>query len=162
TDRGARIYAEVLSAEVNCGGHRMGGSMTAPNSTSVVRCVRSAIESAGISADEVDAINGHLTATMADPIEVRNWSNALNRGPESFPPISSTKSIIGHCLGAAGGIELVASVVQLHKGFVHGSLNCEDLHTDIEPFARSIVHTTRNVPLKILAKASFGFGDVNG
>ena len=88
--RGARIYAELIAAEVNCGGHRMGGSMTAPNRTSVVRCIQSALKSAGIRGEEVDAINGHLTATMADPLEVHNWSNGLQRGPNNFPMISST------------------------------------------------------------------------
>lgn len=160
--RGARIYAELLSAEVNCGGHRMGGSMTAPNSTSVLHCIRSAIKSAGIDAEAIDAINGHLTATMADPFEVNNWSKALGRGPGKLPLINSTKSMIGHCLGAAGSIEAVASVLQLSKGFIHGSLNCEDLHPDIQPFESSIVRKTRDADINIIAKASFGFGDVNG
>jgi 3-oxoacyl-(acyl-carrier-protein) synthase len=66
-NRGARIYAEILSAEVNCGGHRNGGSMTAPNSESVLKCIKQAIHSAGIDPSAIDAINGHLTATMADP-----------------------------------------------------------------------------------------------
>jgi len=160
--RGARIYAELLSAAVNCGGHRNGGSMTAPNSTSVQRCVKEAVEQAGIRAEEIDAINGHLTATMADPIEVSNWSKALNLGPERFPLINSTKSMIGHCLGAAGSIEAVAAVLQLHKGFVHASINCEDLHSNIQPFATSIVHETVSKDIRVVAKASFGFGDVNG
>ena len=162
TNRGARIYAEILSAEVNCGGHRMGGSMTAPNSTSVLRCIQAAVQSAGIDPNEIDAINGHLTATMADPFEVANWSKALGRGPGKLPFINSTKSMIGHCLGAAGSIEAVASVLQLSKGFIHGSLNCEDLHAAVQPFESSVVHETREADIKTLAKASFGFGDVNG
>jgi 3-oxoacyl-(acyl-carrier-protein) synthase len=161
-NRGARIYAEILSAEVNCGGHRNGGSMTAPNSESVLKCIKQAIHSAGIDPTAIDAINGHLTATMADPLEVANWSKALGLGPGKLPAISSTKSLIGHCLGAAGSIEAVASVLQLHKGFIHGSVNCEDLHPSIEPFASSVVRETRNADIKTLAKASFGFGDVNG
>ena len=159
--RGVRIYAEVLSAAVNCGGHRSGGSMTAPNCISVQRCIQAAVENAGISSGQIDAINGHLTATMADPIEVNNWSQALGLGPGSFPPISSTKSMIGHCLGAAGGIEAVAAVLQLQRGFVHGSINCEDLHEEIQPFADSVVHETIERDIEIIAKASFGFGDVN-
>lgn len=160
--RGARIYAELLAAEMNCGGHRMGGSMTAPNCESVVRCIRGAAAAAGISAGEIDAVNGHLTATMADPIEVRNWSRALERNPENFPFIQSTKSMIGHCLGAAGSIEAVATVLQLHQGFLHPSINCEDLHPEIEPFARSVVQCLESREIRIMAKASFGFGDVNG
>jgi len=160
--RGARIYAEILSAAVNCGGHRGGGSMTAPNSESVKRCIRAAVEQASIKAEEIDAINGHLTATMADPMEVKNWSEALELGPENFPLINSTKSMVGHCLGGAGAIESVAAVLELHKGFVHGSVNCEDLHPEIEPFHRSVVQETKDKDINIMAKASFGFGDVNG
>ncbi|MBW2600087.1 MAG: beta-ketoacyl-[acyl-carrier-protein] synthase family protein, partial [Deltaproteobacteria bacterium] len=100
-DRGAKIYAEILGGVVNSGGQRNGGSMTAPNPEGVQRCIKEAVADSGISSDEIDAINGHLTATFADPSEINNWSRALNRGPEDFPYINSTKSMIGHCLGAA-------------------------------------------------------------
>ena len=160
--RGVRIYAEILGGMVNCGGHRMGGSITAPNPEGVKRCVQGAVDDAGISPDAIDAINGHLTATYADPVEVKNWSIALGRGPENFPWINATKSMIGHCLGAAGAIECVAAVLQLHRGFVHPSINCEDLHPEIVPYAKSVPHTAVVCPdLKIVAKAGFGFGDVN-
>lgn len=161
--RGARIYAEILGGAVNAGGHRMGGSMTAPNATGVRRCIRAAVDMAGVDSRDIGAINGHLTATFADPLEVANWSAALELAPGEMPLIHSTKSLIGHALGAAGGIESVAAVLELHHGFVHGSVNCEDVHPDLEPYAASIVHHTVERPdLEIMAKASFGFGDVNG
>lgn len=161
--RGARIWAEVLGGHVNCGGHRQGGSMTAPNPTAVRRCVRAALDLAGVDGREIGLINGHLTATFADPHEVESWRAALGVAPGELPPIQSTKSLIGHALGAAGGIECVATVLQLARGFVHGSANCEDLHPALEPFAGSVVHETREAPgLRLAAKASFGFGDVNG
>ncbi len=160
--RGARIYAEVLAGEVNCGGQRMGGSMSAPNSEGVRRCIRAAIAAAGIRPEEIDAINGHLTATFADPHEVESWSVALGLSPGKMPLIHATKSLIGHALGAAGGIECVASVLELDQGFVHGSLNCEDLHPALIAYADRIAHTTILLPdMKVIAKASFGFGDVN-
>jgi len=160
--RGARIYAELLGGNVNCGGHRMGGSMTAPNPEGVKRCIRSAMADAAITAGDINAINGHLTATFADPYEVRNWSEALERGPKEFPRINSTKSMVGHCLGAAGAIECVAVVLQLYKGFLHPSVNCTDVHQAILPFSESIPHQVMEDPeLKIIAKAGFGFGDVN-
>ncbi len=161
-ERKARIYAEILGGAINCGGHRMGGSMTAPNPTSVQRCIRMALADADISGADVDAINGHLTATFADPYEIKNWQLALDIPADRMPLVNATKSLVGHSLGAAGGIEMVACVLQLYKGFVHGSVNCEDLHPELQPFAASIVHETRETPqLDILAKASFGFGDVN-
>ncbi len=160
--RGARIYAEILGGMVNCGGHRMGGSITAPNPEGVKRCIQGALADARIEHGQIDAINGHLTATFADPVEVKNWSAALGRGPEDFPYINSTKSLIGHCLGAAGAIECVAVVLQLWKGFIHPSCNCEDLHPEILPFAGSVPQSAiENPDLKIVAKAGFGFGDVN-
>jgi 3-oxoacyl-(acyl-carrier-protein) synthase len=137
--------------------------MTAPNPESVQRCIRGAVDMAGVRSEEIGAINGHLTATFADPHEVNNWSRALGLAPERMPLLHATKSLIGHALGAAGGIECVASVLELHHGFVHGSLNCEDLHDALAPYAARIVHRTVEAPdLRVIAKASFGFGDVNG
>jgi len=161
-ERGANIYAEIIGGAVNCGGQRQGGSMTAPNPVGVERCIRAAVADAGIDPMEIDAINGHLTATFADPVEVRNWARALGRGPESFPFINSTKSLIGHCLGAAGAIECAAVALQLKKGFLHPSMNCEDIHPDIEEFSDWIPRKCIDMEdLRIVAKAGFGFGDVN-
>lgn len=160
--RRARIYAEIIGGRVNCGGQRGGGSMTAPNPEGVRRCIADAIADANISPDEIDAINGHLTATFADPYEIQNWSTALGRGPGCFPYINSTKSMIGHCLGGAGAIETIAALIQLSNGFLHPSLNCEDLHPEIEAFSDHVVQACMEYPeLKTMAKAGFGFGDVN-
>jgi len=161
-ERGAAIIAELAGNGINCGGHRMGGSMTAPNPTSVQRCIADALADAHVEPSQVDAINGHLTATGADPKEVGSWARALGREPGSLPPITATKSMIGHALGAAGGIESVASILMVSKGFVHPSINCEDVHPEIEPHAASIPHEVRELPeLDVLVKAGFGFGDVN-
>ena len=160
--RGARIHAEVLGEATNCGGHRGGGSMTAPNPEGVRRCIQMAVSDAGIAPGEVDAISGHLTATGADPREVASWAAALGRGPESFPWITSTKSLVGHTLGAAGAIESIAAVLMLRGGYVHGSKNCEDVHPEIAAFAGSIPHEMKRLPsLRTIMKAGFGFGDVN-
>ena len=160
--RGARIHAELLGSATNCGGHRGGGSMTAPNPESVRRCIAQALEDADIGPADVGAINGHLTATGADSREVASWATALGAAPGALPPITSTKSMIGHALGAAGAIESIASVLMLERGFVHASINCEDVHPEIEAHAGSIPHETREVPnLDVVIKAGFGFGDVN-
>ena len=160
--RGAPIRAEVLGGAVNCGGHRGGGTMTAPNPGGVRRCIRGALADAGVPPGAVDAINGHLTATGADPREVESWAAALERSPHTLPPITATKSLIGHALGAAGGIECVASVLMVERGFLHPTINCEDVHPEIEPFAAAIPHEERPMPgLRVLVKAGFGFGDVN-
>jgi 3-oxoacyl-(acyl-carrier-protein) synthase len=160
--RGAEIYAEILGGAINCGGHRGGGSMTAPNPESVRRCIRGALADAGIDGSEVDAINGHLTATGADPKEIKSWSAALDRAPGDLPTITATKSLIGHTLGAAGAIESVATVLMLRGGFIHPCINCEDVHPEIEPHTASIPHTVQeDANPQVIVKAGFGFGDVN-
>ncbi|MCW8311225.1 beta-ketoacyl-[acyl-carrier-protein] synthase family protein [Sphingobacterium sp. InxBP1] len=161
--RGATIYAEILGGQLNSGGQRRGGSMTAPNSAAVQRCITDALKNAGISAAEVDAINGHLTATTKDVAEIDNWAKALGRGKSDFPYINSLKGMTGHCLSAAGSIESVASILQLHEGFLFGNCNCDDLHPEIaaiiDPSKVPLMTITHNP--QIVAKASFGFGDVN-
>ena len=162
--RGARIYAELLGGNVNSGGQRGLGTMTAPNPVAVQKCIVDAITNAGIHANDIDVINGHLTATSKDSLEINNWSEALNRKGVDFPYINSLKSMVGHCLSGAGSIESVASVLQLKYGFIFPNINCNDVHPEIS----SIIDESR-IPQKlvqnefqILAKASFGFGDVNG
>ncbi|WP_448636477.1 beta-ketoacyl-[acyl-carrier-protein] synthase family protein [Pedobacter panaciterrae] len=161
--RNATIYGEIIGGHINSGGQRGTGTMTAPNSIAVQRCIKGALQNAGIKAGEVDAINGHLTATSKDATEIQNWSIALNRKGSDFPYINSLKSTIGHCLSAAGSIECVASILQLHHDFIFPNINCEDLNPEISDaidFNR-IPQQLLNTNVNIVAKASFGFGDVN-
>ena len=162
-ERGATIYAEVLGGAVNSGGQRDGGTMTAPNSKAVQRCLKDAIANAQIHPDEIDLINGHLTATAKDATEVENWTLALQRKGKSFPYIQSLKSMVGHCLAAAGSIESVASVLQLKEGFIFPTINCEDVHPEIENLVDMTKFSDKLIEkeLQVVAKASFGFGDVN-
>lgn len=162
--RGARIYGEILGGNINSGGQRGLGTMTAPNPTAVIQCIKKAMEHAGIMASEIDAINGHITATSKDSLEIQNWSDALGRNGIDFPFINSLKSMVGHCLSGAGSVESVATVLQLHHGFIFPNTNCEDLHPEIAAIVdASRIPTERmELDLNIIAKASFGFGDVNG
>lgn len=162
-ERNATIYAEVLGGAVNSGGQRNGGSMTAPNSDAVQRCIVDAVKDADIDVKDIDLINGHLTATIKDPDEIENWIKALKIEGNNFPFIQSTKSMVGHCLAAAGAIESVASVVQLNEGFIAPTINCEDVHPNILKLidADKIPTELMEKELNLIAKASFGFGDVN-
>lgn len=163
-ERGANIHTEILGGAVNSGGQRNGGTMTAPNSIAVQRCIRQAIKNSNITTDEIDSIDGHLTATIKDPVEVQNWAIALGRKGKDFPYINSLKSMVGHCLSAAGAIESVAVILELKEGFLFPSINCENIHPeiakiiDIEKIPQQL---KENLDLQIIAKASFGFGDVN-
>lgn len=162
-ERGAPIYAEIIGGYTNSGGHRQGGTMTAPNPVGIQRCIQGALTDAHIQAADIDAISGHLTSTMGDVLEVKNWSEALGRRGADFPKINALKSMIGHCLSAAGAIESVAVVLQLSENYLHPSINCEDLHPEISALIDPdcIPKEKLSIPLQIIAKSSFGFGDVN-
>jgi 3-oxoacyl-(acyl-carrier-protein) synthase len=161
--RGATIYAEVLGGAVNNGGQRGGGSMTAPNSLAIQKCIKNALEDSNTEASEIDYINGHLTATIKDPDEIENWSIALNKKGEHFPYINSLKGMVGHCLAASRSIEIVSAILQLHEGFIFPNVNCENLHPKIASLVASekISMKMQKTSLQTIAKASFGFGDVN-
>jgi 3-oxoacyl-(acyl-carrier-protein) synthase len=162
--RGARIYAEILGGNINSGGQRGEGTMTAPNSIAVQKCITDALKDANVKANEIDYINGHLTATTKDALEIKNWSEALNRKGIDFPYINSLKSMIGHGLSAAGSMESVATILQLYHGFIFPNINCDDIHPEIsnciaiEKIPQQLIERELN----IVMKASFGFGDVNG
>ena len=162
-DRGVPIYAEVLGGHVNSGGQRNGGTLTAPNAEAVQRCIIKAIENSGIEAKDIDTINGHLTATSKDSLEIENWTIALDRKGDDFPYINSLKSMVGHCLAAAGSIESVATVLQLKEQFIFPNINCDDVHPEILEYIaeEKIPKKMMKKELNISAKASFGFGDVN-
>jgi 3-oxoacyl-(acyl-carrier-protein) synthase len=162
--RNAVIYAEILGGNVNSGGQRGSGTMTAPNAEAVQNCIQYAIRDAEIDFTAIDVINGHLTATSKDALEIENWCKALNRFGTDFPYINSLKGMVGHCLSAAGSVELVASILQIKHQFIFPSINCGDLNPAILALISKdkIPQKTLYQPINILAKASFGFGDVNG
>jgi len=159
--RGAKILVELVAAYCNSGGQRDGGTMTFPNPDGVARCIRRVLKDSGVDPKRISLINGHLTSTGADPREVGSWIKALELPLDKFPLIQSTKSMIGHTLGAAGALESVAAIDQIVHGYVHPSINSENVHPQI-PIGDSIPHEMKIKELEYVIKASFGFGDVNG
>lgn len=161
--RGATIYAEILGGHTNSGGQKSGGSMTAPNASGIVNCITTALENAGVTGEDVDLVSGHLTATVADKLEIENWALALNRKGDNFPLVNSLKSMIGHCLSAAGSIEIVSVILQIMHQFVHPNINLEDPNPEITNIVSAGRLPTQRVDteINIAAKANFGFGDVN-
>jgi len=160
--RGATIYGEVLGGSLNSGGHRGSGSMTAPNGAAVQKCLIQALKNAQIKGQDIQAINGHVTATGKDGYEVENWVKALSL-KDKLPYLNSFKSTIGHCLAAAGSIELVGSLLQLKQQKVFPNQNITELHDEIKP-----LYSENKIPVQlieteinVMMKASFGFGDVN-
>jgi 3-oxoacyl-(acyl-carrier-protein) synthase len=161
--RNAKIYCEVLGGNSNSGGQRGLGSMTAPNPDAVIKCIQDALLDANCKPEEIDTINGHLTATSKDALEIENWKKALQLNKENFPPINSLKSQIGHALSASGSLESVASILQIKYNFIFPNINCSDLHPEIKTLIGSENVPTEKIEKEIttVIKASFGFGDVN-
>ena len=161
--RNAIIYGEVVSGFVNSGGHRNGGSMTAPSSAGVRTCIETTIHKSGIHPREIDLICGHLTGTSADKLEIANWSMALNRSGKDFPPINTSKSLTGHCISATGSIECVAAILQMDNNFIQPNLNCDIIRPEILEIIdeECIVRQPTNKVINTVIKANFGFGDVN-
>ncbi len=154
--RGATIYAELL-------GFGMSGDayhMTAPNLDGPRRCVVSALKDAGINGDEVQYLNAHGTST---PLGDQNESNAIKAafGDHAYKMvINSTKSMTGHLLGGAGGLESVFTVLALHHQISPPTINIfnQDPECDLDFCA----NTARDMKIDIAVKNSFGFGGTNG
>jgi 3-oxoacyl-(acyl-carrier-protein) synthase len=159
--RGVPILAEYLDGATLAGGQRNGGTMTAPNPEGVRRCLTTAMQRAEVLPQDIDLISGHLTSTMGDRAEVAHWAAVLNG---HFPFLQAPKTYVGHCLAAAGAIEAVSCVLQLQKHFIFGNANSRPLHPDIAaiwPEDKIPTHTLSQQTTKVVAKSSFGFGDVN-
>jgi 3-oxoacyl-(acyl-carrier-protein) synthase len=161
--RGARIYAEIKGGFINSGGQRGGGTMTAPSPDGVKTCIKKALEVSCVNASEIDLVCGHLTGTAADKWEISCWAAALGRRGADFPCINTLKSLTGHCISAAGSIESVAALIQLHNDFIQPNKNCDQIQEEILEHIdqRCILCEPAEKPLNTVIKANFGFGDVN-
>ncbi len=156
--RGASIYAEVI-------GYGMSGDayhMTTPSvgGEGAARCMKNAMRDAGVNSDQIDYINAHGTSTPAGDIgETQAMKAAL--GDHAYKvAVSSTKSMIGHLLGAAGGIEAVFSALSLNHQVAPPTINLEtpDPECDLD----YVPHTAREMKIDIAISNSFGFGGTNG
>ena len=162
--RGARIYGELLGGSLICGAQRAGGTMTINNRQSMEDVIGFALEAAKIRPDEIDLVSGHLPSYIMDVYEVQALAGALKRKGNDFPYINALKSMTGHCFAASSSLELIATALQLKDQFIHPTLNAAQL----DPEIAAIVPKSK-VPLKaikrklnIVAKTSYGFGDVAG
>ena len=156
--RGARIYCELV-------GFGMSGDafhMTAPSESGegAARCMRNAIKDAGIDVDAIGYINAHGTSTPAgDLAETMAIKAAL--GDAAYKTmVSSTKSMTGHLLGAAGGVEAVFSAMALHTGIIPPTINLENPSEGCD--LDYVPHTARDRQIEIAMSNSFGFGGTNG
>jgi len=149
--RGARIYAELLGYGVTSDG----ADMVAPSGEGAVRCMQMAL--ANVSRP-IDYINTHGTSTPAgDPIELKAVREVFGA---DCPPLSSTKALSGHPLGAASVHEAIYSLLMLKEGFMAGSANIETLDPAVADFP--ILRESRDAKIDVVLSNSFGFGGTNG
>jgi len=149
--RGAKIYGEVTGFGETCG-----QDMVKPDISSMIRCMKMAQEQAG---HNVDYINAHATGT---PIGDAAEACALREmfGSVDCPPISSTKSITGHALGAAGVHELIYSLLMMKHGFIASSTNVSTLAPEAEGLP-IVMNTRENISMDAFMTNNFGFGGAN-
>ncbi len=154
--RGAKIYAEL-------GGYGMSadaGHMTAPSMDGPRRAMINAMRNAGVNADQIDYLNAHGTST---PLGDINETNAIKAalGDHAYKTVvSSTKSMTGHLLGGAGGIESVFTVLALHHQKVPPTINL--VNPDPECDLDYCANTARDLKIDVALKNNFGFGGTNG
>ena len=148
--RGARIHAELLGYGVTSDG----ADMVAPSGEGAVRCMRMAME--GVTAP-LDYLNTHGTSTpLGDVIELDAVREVFG---DAVPPLSSTKALSGHSLGAASVHEAIYCLLMMRDGFIAGSANIETLDPRAEGFP--IVRESRDAVLNTVMSNSFGFGGTN-
>jgi 3-oxoacyl-[acyl-carrier-protein] synthase II len=154
--RGAKIYAEICGYGMSAdAGHMMAPSMDGPR-----RAMVSALKNAGINADQVDYLNAHGTST---PLGDVNETNAIKAalGNHAYKTlVSSTKSMTGHLLGGAGGIESIFTVLALHHQKVPPTINLDNQDPDCD--LDYCANTARDVKIDVALKNNFGFGGTNG
>jgi 3-oxoacyl-[acyl-carrier-protein] synthase II len=156
--RGAKIYAELIGFGMNADAHHM--TAPSPDGRGAAECMRLALQDARINADQVDYVNAHGTSTPAGDI-AETW--ALKRAFGSFAKslaISSTKSMIGHTLGAAGGVEAICTVLAIRDQVAPPTINLEN--PDPECDLDYVPNTSRGMKIEIAMSNSFGFGGTNG
>ncbi len=155
--RGARIYAEIIGFGVSADAYHM--VAPEPEGEGAAQAIQAALDNAGIRPEEVDYINAHGTSTeLNDATETRAIKRVF--GEHAYKvPISSTKSMLGHLLGASGALESVAAALTLFEGFIHPTINLEtpDPACDLDYVAGK----GRPADVKVILKNSFGFGGQN-
>ena len=151
--RGANILAEI----VGYGASSDGAEMVAPSGEGAVRCMQQALDQAGLKT--VDYINTHGTSTPLGDITELNAIAKVFNAKNATPPISSTKSMTGHSLGAVGAQELIYCLLMLKENFIAPSINIETLDIGAKDF--DIVTQKRDGKLDTIMSNSFGFGGTN-
>ncbi len=156
--RGAEIFCEVSGYGLSCDAHHMSAPL--PDGSGATGCMQKALDYAGLNTADIDYINAHGTSTgLGDIAETNAVKRLFGDHAQKGLMVSSTKSMTGHCLGAAGGVELIACVKAITEGVIPPTINLDD--PDEQCDLDYVPHTAREVEIKTALCNSFGFGGHN-
>ena len=155
--RGAKIYGEIIGYGLNGDAYHI--TAPSPRGEGAARCLKLALNNAGINKEDVDYINAHGTSTTADATETQAIKTTFGDHAYNLA-VSSTKSMTGHLLGAAGGVEAIFTLLAMQKGVIPPTINytTPDPECDLD----YVPNEARERNLNICVSNSFGFGGTNG
>jgi 3-oxoacyl-[acyl-carrier-protein] synthase II len=157
--RGAHVYAELLGYGLTADAHHV--TEPDPTGTAPAGAVRMALANAGVAPEDVGYVNAHATSTpVGDPNEIRAIRLALGDAHAATCLVSSTKSMHGHCLGAAGGIEAALTALALETGTIPATINVEHLDPDCVGVDH-VLNAPREAVVDVAVSNAFGFGGHN-
>ena len=157
--RGAKIYAEVIGGGMSSDAYHM--TAPHPDGIGVERVMLNCLKDAGITPDQVDAINTHGTSTpLGDTAELKAISKVFGKHTEKIN-INSTKSMTGHLLGAAGAIEAISSILSINNNIIPPTINHEVIDENIDPSLNLTLNNAQKREVNITMSNTFGFGGHN-
>jgi 3-oxoacyl-[acyl-carrier-protein] synthase II len=156
--RGAKIYAELVGFGLNSDAHHM--TQPVSDGSGAAQCMKNALADAGLNAEDVDYVNAHGTSTPAGDIAETNAIKSAFGDQAANVAVSSTKSMIGHLLGAAGGVEAVFSVMAIQDQVAPPTINLENPGEGCD--LDYVPNTARDMNIDVALSNSFGFGGTNG
>lgn len=154
--RGVRIYGELIGYAMSSDAYHI----TAPpeDGAGAIRCMEKALEDGGVTKEDIGYINAHATSTFADQVETHVIKQVFGERAYHIP-VSSTKSMVGHLLGAAGGVEAVFTTLAIYHGILPPTINVE--HQDPACDLDYVVEGARQATIQAAISNAFGFGGVN-
>lgn len=155
--RGANIYAEILGGSFSSDAYHM--TQPHPEGSGIILCIEKALSQSGVAREDVNYINAHATSTPAGDIkEYQAIVHCFGQNKELR--VNSTKSIIGHLMGAAGAVEAVAAIQAIRTGWVHPNLNLDNPDKDVD-MNLLVGQKKERLDIKVALSNSFGFGGHN-
>jgi 3-oxoacyl-[acyl-carrier-protein] synthase II len=155
--RDAHIYAEICGYGMSGDGHHM--TAPSPDGEGAARCMQAALDDAGVSYDQIGYINAHGTSTQLNDVFETRAVKTVFKDKATSVPISSTKSMTGHLLGGAGGIETVFTTLAIHNAILPPTINLDN--PDEECDLDYIPNAARKLDIDLAMTNSFGFGGTN-